>query len=262
MASAANMAAEAVKAVAEHGEGQGIDPLHQFAIQPIVPLKIGALDLSFTNSSLWMVITLIVLAVFLLGGGARLVPGRWQSMKEASYEFIANMVRETLGDAGRPYFPFIFALFMFIFGANTLSLIPYSFTVTSHIAVTFALAIFVFVLATAVGFIKHGTGYFRLFVPKGVAGWIMPLIVPIEVFSYFLRPITLSIRLAANMTAGHILFKIFGAFVIMLGVIGGWMPLAILVAVTALEFLVAFLQAFVFALLTTIYLNDALHMDH
>ncbi len=262
MASAANMAAEAAAAAAEHGAEKGIDPLHQFAIQPIVPLKIGSLDLSFTNSSLWMVITLVVLAVFLLGGGTRLVPGRWQSMKEVSYEFVASMVRDTLGDAGRAFFPLIFTLFMFIFAANTLSLIPYSFTVTSHIAVTFTLAIFVFVLATVVGFIKHGAGYLRLFVPKGVPGWMLPLIVPIEVFSYLLRPITLSIRLAANMTAGHILFKIFGAFVIMLGILGGWLPLAILVAITALEFLVAFLQAFVFALLTTIYLNDALHMNH
>ncbi len=242
--------------------GVVMDPLHQFVIQPIVPIRIGSLDLSFTNSTLWMFITVGVVAVFLLLGGTRLVPGRWQAMKEATYEFVADLVRESLGDEGRPFFPFVFALFMFILAANMLGLIPYSFTVTSHIIVTFALAFFVFVLATVVGFVKHGARYLRLFVPSGVPPILLVVLVPVEVLSYFMRPISHSVRLFANMMAGHAMLKIFGGFVVLLGVLGGWMPLALLVAVTMLETLVAFLQAFVFVMLTVIYLGDALHPEH
>ena len=247
---------------AEAANGLGVDPMHQFVIQPIVPIRIGSLDLSFTNSTLWMFITVGVIAAFLLLGGTRLVPSRWQAMKEASYEFIADLVRDILGDEGRPFFPFVFALFMFILTANMLGMVPYSFTVTSHIIVTFALALFVFVLATVVGFVKHGVRYLRLFVPSGVPPLMLVLLVPIEIISYFTRPISLSVRLFANMMAGHAMLKVFGGFVVALGILGGWLPLAVMVGVTALEVLVAFLQAFVFVMLTVIYFNDALHLDH
>jgi F-type H+-transporting ATPase subunit a len=247
---------------AEAAGGLAVDPMHQFVIQPIVPIRIGSLDLSFTNSALWMFITVGVVAVFLLLGGSRLVPSRWQAMKEATYEFVADLVRDVLGDEGRRFFPFIFALFMFIFTANMLGLVPYSFTVTSHIIVTFAFAFFIFVLATVLGFMKNGLRYLKLFVPSGVPPFLIPVIVPIEVISYFMRPISHSVRLFANMMAGHAMMKVFASFVIGLGIIGGWVPLAFLVAVTALEVLVAFLQAFVFVMLAAIYINDAFHPEH
>ncbi len=239
-----------------------LNPLEQFEIHRLLPIRIGNIDLSFTNSSLWMFITIGVVALFLLGGGARLVPGRWQSAKEIIYEMMSSMTRDMLGEKGRPFFPFVFALFMFILTANMLGLVPYSFTVTSHIIVTFAMALFVFVLATVVGFVKHGLGYLKLFSPSGVH-WVMKIIlVPIEIISYFTRPISLSVRLFANMMAGHTMLKVFAGFVIGLGLIGGWAPLAMMVALTGLEVLVAALQAYVFAMLTVIYLNDAINMDH
>jgi F-type H+-transporting ATPase subunit a len=179
---------------------------------------------------------------------------------ELAYEFVANMVRENVGTAGQAYFPFIFTLFMFVLASNMLGMVPYSFTVTSHIIVTFALATVVFLGVTVIGFIKHGAGFLKFFVPSGVPVALLPLLVVIEVISYLTRPVSLSVRLFANMMAGHTMLKVFAGFVIGLGVIGGWAPLAFMVAFTGLELLVAFLQAYVFAILTCIYLNDALHM--
>jgi F-type H+-transporting ATPase subunit a len=191
-----------------------------------------------------------------------LVPGRLQSMAELSYEFVANMVRENTGTEGMKYFPFIFSLFIFILALNMLGMVPYSFTVTSHIIVTFALALLVFLFVLIIGFVKNGVGFLKLFVPSGVPVAMLPLITVLEVFSFLIRPISLSVRLFANMMAGHMMLKVFAAFVVGLGLIGGWAPLVFMVAFTGLEILVAFLQAFVFTVLTCIYLNDALHMHH
>ena len=246
------------------GGGHGFDPMHQFEIQRILPLNIGGLDVSFTNSALFMVIVVIAVSLMTIASmsGRALVPGRMQSIAELSYEFVANMVRENAGSAGMKFFPFVFTLFMFILFANMIGMIPFSFTVTSHIIVTFVLAIVVFIGVTIVGFVKHGAGFLRLFAPSGAPMVLMPLLIVIEVISYLTRPVSLSVRLFANMLAGHTMLKVFASFVVMLGVWGGWLPLAAMVAFTGLEFLVAFLQAYVFAILTCIYLNDALHMHH
>ena len=244
------------------GGGLGLDPMHQFEIKRLIPIDIGSFDISITNSTVWMLIILVLAGVFLLMGGNRLVPSRWQSVKELTYEFVANMMRDIVGDAGRAFFPFVFTLFIFILFANMLGMVPYSFTVTSHIIVTFAMALFVFVLATVVGFVKHGAGYLRMFVPSGVPPLMLPVLVPIEIISYFTRPLSLSVRLFANMMAGHTMLKVFAGFVVALGFLGGWAPLAMMVALTGLEVLVAFLQAYVFAVLTVIYLNDAINMHH
>lgn len=244
------------------------DPMHQFEVHQIVPLKIGPIDASFTNASLWMLIIVGLVALLFWIAPARLIPTRLQSAVEMAYEFIAGMMRDILGESGRPYFPFVFTLFMFIFAANMLGMVPYSFTVTSHIIVTFALAVTVFIGATVIGFMKHGTHYLRLFVPSGVPVILLPLLVVIEVISYFTRPISLSVRLFANMMAGHAMLKVFAGFVVMFLLAGGaWTvmgiaPLALMVALTGLEILVAFLQAYVFAVLTCIYLNDAINMHH
>ena len=192
----------------------------------------------------------------------RSVPSRFQSMAELSYEYIANMVRENLGEEGMKFFPWVFTIFMFILTLNLLGMMPYSFTVTSHIIVTFAFAAMVWITVTVIGFVRHGAGYLRLFVPSGVPLWLMPIIVPIELISYLIRPISHSVRLFANMMAGHTMLKVFAGFVLGLGLIGGWAPLAFMVAFTGLEFLIAFLQALVFTVLTCIYLNDALHMHN
>jgi F-type H+-transporting ATPase subunit a len=246
-------------------------PLEQFLIKPIIPIKIGNIDASFTNSALWMVLVLVGVVTFLYVGMRRreLVPGRWQSMAELSYEFVANMVRENAGSAGRPYFPFIFTLFMFVLFSNLFGMIPYSFTVTSHIIVTFALALVVFIGVTIIGFVKHGAHFLSLFVPAGCPGWLLPLVVTIEVISYFVRPVSLSVRLFANMMAGHTMLKVFAGFVISLagalGVVGGAvgiLPILLIAALTGLEIGIAMLQAYVFALLSCIYLNDALHLHH
>ena len=179
-----------------------------------------------------------------------------------SYTFIAKMINDTAGSKAKPFFPFIFTLFMFVLFCNMIGMLPYSFTVTSHIIVTFVLASFIFIGVTIIGFIKHGISYLKLFVPSGVPLVLMPLIVIIEIISYLSRPISLSVRLFANMMAGHTMMKVFGGFVISLGIIGGWLPLSFSVALTGLEILVAFLQAYVFAILTCIYLNDALNLHH
>jgi F-type H+-transporting ATPase subunit a len=243
---------------------EGQSPLEQFAIRRIVDLHIGGLDVSFTNSALFMVIAIALITLFLTASMSRraLVPGRWQSLAEMSYEFVARMVRENVGHDGMQYFPFVFSLFMFILFANLIGLIPYSFTVTSHIIITFALAFAIFIGVTIIGFIRNGAGFLRLFVPSGVPVFLLPLIVVIEVFSYFTRPISLSVRLFANMMAGHTMLKVFAGFVIGLGVLLGWAPLAFIVALTALELLIAVLQAYVFTILTCIYLHDAFHPGH
>ncbi len=247
----------------ENGDGGvAIDPMHQFEIKRLINLDFGAFDASFTNSSFMMVIIVLVVAFVLLFGSKQIIPGRLQSIGELAYEFVANMMRDILGDSGRAFFPFVFTLFMFILAANMLGMIPYSFTVTSHIIVTFGLAAVVFIGATVVGFIRHGAGYLKLFVPSGVPTVLLPLLVVIETISYFTRPISLSVRLFANMMAGHTMLKVFAGFVVAMGVIGGWIPLAFMVALTGLEILVAFLQAYVFAVLTCIYLNDAINMHH
>jgi len=237
-------------------------PLEQFEIKPIVPIEIGGLDMSFTNSALWMTIAVVVITAFLVGGVSRraVVPGRWQSAAEMSYEFIAGMIRDNVGPEGRQYFPFVFSLFMFILLGNLLGLIPYSFTFTSHIIVTFALALIVFVLVTAVGLIRHGMHFFTYFVPSGVPGWMAPIIAPIEVISYLSRLISLPVRLFANMMAGHTMLKVFAGFTVALGVLGGWAPLLINVALTGFEVLVAVLQAYAFTILTCLYLHDAIHL--
>ncbi len=241
-------------------------PIEQFEIHPIVPIEIGGMDLSFTNSALWMVLATGAATVFLTVGARRraLVPGRMQLMAEMAYEFIANMIRDNVGDAGRRYFPYIFTLFMFILFGNLLGLIPGSFTYTSHIIVTGALAVTVIVAVTVIGIVKHGAHFFSLFVPSGVPLLMMPLMIPIEIISYLSRPVSLSIRLFANMMAGHTMIKVFAGFVVPLGAVtlglGGLAPIAMNVALTGFELLVAFLQAYVFTVLTCLYLNDALHL--
>jgi F-type H+-transporting ATPase subunit a len=245
------------------------DPIHQFDIHRIIPLNIGGWDVSFTNASLFMVLAVLVtFAFFMVATRTRsLVPTRLQSVAEISYEFVANMLRDSIGKEGMKFFPFVFALFIFIFVCNMLGMVPGAFTVTSHIVVTAALAAIVFVTVLVVGFAKNGLHFFKLFVPSGVPIYVLPLVTLIEVISFLSRPVSHSVRLFANMLAGHITLKVFGGFVVMLLGAGSFaalapLPLLAAVALTALEFLVAFLQAYVFTMLTCMYLNDALHPGH
>ena len=255
---------------AEQAGGFPVDPLHQFVVQPLIPLNIGGLDASFTNASLWMVVTVAAITLFTtLGmGKGSMVPGRLQSVVEGFYTFLADMVRDNAGHDAMRFFPFIFSLFMFIFFANMIGMFPYAFTVTSHIVVTFALAITVFVGVTLTGFLLHGPRFLKVFVPSGVPIALLPLVVAIEVISYFSRPISHSVRLFANMLAGHIMLKVFAGFVLTFMTLGAVrfagmvLPLFMIVALTALEFLVAALQAYVFTILTCMYLHDALHPGH
>jgi F-type H+-transporting ATPase subunit a len=243
------------------------DPTHQFLVNKIVPIEIGGIDFSFTNSSLFMVATVAAAAGFLYFTTSQrgLVPSRLQSVSEMSYEFVASMLRDGAGSHGMKFFPFVFSLFMFVLTANLIGMVPYFFTVTSQIIVTFTLALLVIGTVIFYGFFKHGFGFLKLFVPSGVPGALLPLVVSIEVISFLSRPISLSIRLFANMLAGHITLKVFAGFVASLGafgaigVAGSILPLLMTVALTGLEFLVSFLQAYVFAVLTCMYLNDALH---
>ena len=241
------------------GEKQG--PLDQFTIKPLVSIDIGGADLSFTNSSLAMLITVLSVSLFLVVGMSRgrLVPGRWQSMAELSYEFVAGLLKETVGNEGRRYFPWIFTLFMFILFGNLLGMIPSAFTFTSHIVVTFAMALVVFLFVTLLAVFKHRIRFFSFFVPPGAPKLMWPLLIPIEVISYLSRPVSLSVRLFANMLAGHTLLKVFAGFVVALGA-AGVVPLLFIVALTGLEILIAFLQAYVFTILTCLYINDALHL--
>ena len=239
-------------------------PLEQFEIKPLIPLHLGDIDVSITNSTLWMAIGISAVTVFMISAmrSQSLVPGRMQSMAELAYEFIANLIRENAGNQGRVFFPYIFTLFMFIFAMNVLGTVPGSFTVTSHIVVTFTLAFCTWAGITVFGFMKHGPKYLKLFVPSGVPFALVPPLVVIELLSYLIRPFSLSIRLFANMMAGHTMLKVFASFVVMLGVLGGWAPLVLLIALTGLEIGIAMLQAYVFTVLTCIYLNDAIHPGH
>jgi F-type H+-transporting ATPase subunit a len=247
------------------------DPIHQFELKPILRLgHIGSTEIVFTNASLFMFGALGVIALLTLAAtrGRALVPGRMQSLAEMSYEFVASTVRSSAGQEGMRFFPFVFSLFMFILVLNLFGIVPGGFTVTSHIIITFALAALVIGTVLVYGFAKHGLRFLRLFVPSGVPVYILPLVTMIEVISFVSRPISLSVRLFANMLAGHITLKVFAGFVASLGAFGaaGWLgavlPLGMTVALTALELLVAVLQAYVFTILTCIYLNDALHPGH
>ncbi len=249
-----------------------MDPIHQFQIVNLFPLgKLGNAEIAFTNSAAFMALAVVLLTGFLVIGtaGGRAVPTRLQSAAELTYEFVADMLRSTAGHEGMRFFPFVFTIFMFVLVLNMFGLIPFAFTVTSHIVITAALALTVFFTVLAYGLILHGLHFFNLFVPKGVPIYILPMIVAIEILSFISRPISHSVRLFANMLAGHIALKVFAGFIILLGGAlgaigwaGGVLPFAMIVALTALEALVAFLQAYVFAILTCIYLNDAIHPGH
>ena len=249
-----------------------VDPIHQFQIVDLFPVaKLGNTEIVFTNSAAFMFLAVAGLTVFLVAAtaGRKLVPTRLQSAAEISYEFVATTVRSTAGSEGMRFFPFVFSLFMFVLTLNMLGLIPYAFTVTSHIIITAALAITVFLTVLIYGLMRHGLHFFNLFVPKGVPVYILPLIVGIEILSFISRPISHSVRLFANMLAGHITLKVFAGFIILMGSamgaigwVGGILPFAMIVILMALELLVAFLQAYVFAILTCIYLNDAIHPGH
>jgi len=237
------------------------DPIHQFEIKKIVPLKLNDIDISFTNSSMFMILTVTIISLFLILSikKKKIIPSRFQLTSELFYKFILNMINDNVGQDGQKYFSLIFSLFTFILFGNLLGLLPYSFTFTSHIIVTFVLAMFIFVFVTLVGILMHGFKFFTLFVPKGVPIAMLPLMVPIEVISYLSRPISLSIRLFANMMAGHTMLKVFAGFIFSLGIFG-IAPLFVDVALTAFEVLVAFLQAYVFTVLTCLYLNDAINL--
>ena len=245
------------------------DPIHQFEITKLFTIgHIGGHEIAFTNSSAYMFLSVAVISLLMLGTGRQLIPGRMQSVAELSYEFVASTIRSTAGSEGMKFFPLVFSLFMFICISNLIGIIPYTFTVSSHLIVTVALALLVFFIVLFYGFYKNGLKFFKLFVPSGVPIYILPLVVFIEVISFFLKPVSHSVRLFANMLAGHIALKVFASFIGMLGAIGfiGWvgaiLPLGLTIALTALELLVAFLQAYVFTILTCIYLNDAIHPGH
>jgi len=248
-----------------------IDPIEQFNIEKIFTIgHIGNQEIAFTNSSAYMFGSVAVIALLMIGGTARrqLVPGRIQSMAELSYEFVANTIQSTAGKEGLKFFPFVFSIFMLLSVSNLIGIVPYAFTISSHIVVTAALALLVFLTVLIYGFYKNGLKFFSIFVPNNVPIYILPLVVAIEIFSFFVRPVSHSVRLFANMLAGHITLKVFASFVATLGAFGflGWLgaivPLGLTVALTALELLIAFLQAYVFAILTCIYLNDAIHPGH
>jgi len=245
------------EAGAAHGE-KVIDPIHQFEIHKIIDLG----PFSLTNSGLWAIIAVICIVALFMLAPRNLIPTRFQSIAESIYELVDNMTKEVLHENAKPYFPFVLTLFTFILFCNVLGLVPYSFTVTSHIIVTLALALLVFIGATIIGFWRNGLGYLKIFSPSGVPLLLMIVVVPIEIVSYFIRPMSLSIRLFANMMAGHMMLKVMAGFVVMLGITAGWVPLAAMVGLYGLELLVAALQAYVFALLTCLYLSDAMHVDH
>jgi F-type H+-transporting ATPase subunit a len=240
---------------------EGHSPLAQFEIKTLIPLQVGDINVSITNSSVFMIATVLAISLFLVMGMRRsaLVPGRWQSMVELSYIFIANLIKDTVGSEGRPYFPFIFTVFMFVLFGNLFGMLPYTFTFTSHIVVTFTMALFVFLGVTLIAIAKHKIRFFTFFMPPGVPMYMAPILIPIEIISYLSRPISLSVRLFANMLAGHTLMKVFAGFIFALGVFG-IAPWAFIVALTGLEIVIAFLQAYVFTILTCLYLNDALHL--
>ena len=245
-----------------------VDPIHQFALTDIV--RFGDSGISFSNSALFMVLTVggICLYLLLSTRSRSIVPNRVQVVSEMLYEFVAKMVDDAAGKEGMKFFPFVFSLFMFVLVSNMLGMFPFFFTVASHIIVTFALAMLVFIVVIIYGFWRNGPRFLKLFVPAGVPAYVLPIVVPIEVVSFLSRPISLSVRLFANMLAGHITLKVFAGFVVSLGSLGflGWLgallPLTMTVAITGLEFLVSALQAYVFAVLTSMYINDAIHPSH
>ena len=242
--------------------GEKHSPLEQFEIIPYWQIKINNLDLSFTNSSFAMVLTVAFITIFLTATvkTRSIIPTRMQLISEMSYNFIAQLLKDTVGNEGRQYFPFVFTIFMFVLIGNMVGMLPYSFTFTSHIIVTFSLAAVVFVGVTILGLIKHRLHFFSFFIIPGLPWYMLPLLIPIEIISYLSRPISLSVRLFANMLAGHTLIKVFAMFVITMPFYSGVLPLAFIVALTGLEILIAFLQAYVFAILTCLYINDALHL--
>ena len=239
-------------------------PLHQFEISSLYDIKLYNTDISFTNSALSMVISIIVATlIFYLGSRKNGdIPNRLQIVIEMSYDFIANMVKDNVGKGGRAYFPFIFSLFLFILFGNVLGMVPYNFTYTSHIIVTFGLAGFIFLGVTFIGLVKHGISFLKFFVPSGVPIALLPILIPIEVISYLVRPISLSLRLFANMMAGHTMLKVFASFIVLLGLLGGWAPLLLVIILTGFEIMIAVLQAYVFTILCCLYLNDALNLHH
>ncbi len=246
-----------------------MDPIHQFNIEKIFTIgHIGGQEIAFTNSSAYMLLAVALTSLLMLATGRKLVPGRMQSIAEISYEFVADTIRTTAGKDGMKFFPFVFSIFMLVTVSNLVGIIPYTFTISSHIIVTAALAFLVFFTVLIYGFYRNGLRFFKLFVPSGIPVVILPLVVAIEVISFLSRPVSHSVRLFANMLAGHITLKVFASFVTMLGamgivgVFGAVLPLALVVALTALELLVAFLQAYVFTILTCIYINDAIHPGH
>ncbi len=249
-----------------------MDPIHQFQIVNLLPLgKLGNAEIAFTNSAAFMLLAVVLLTGFLVIGtaGGRAVPTRLQSVAELTYEFVADMLRSTAGHEGMRFFPYVFTIFMFVLLLNLFGLIPYGFTVTSHVIITATLSLMVFFTVLGYGLMRHGLHFFNLFVPKGVPIYILPMIVAIEILSFISRPVSHSVRLFANMLAGHIALQVFAGFIILLGGalgaigwIGGILPFGMIVALFALETLVAVLQAYVFAVLTCIYLNDAIHPGH
>ena len=246
------------------------NPTDQFLINPIVDFEFSGINLSYTNSSLWMSIGAVTAVIFLLAAIRKreLIPGRLQALSEMMYEFIASMVRDNIGSKGRQYFPLIFTIFMIVLMGNVLGLLPYSFTYTSHIVVTLALALIIFCTVTIFGFLNHGLHFLSLFAPPGVPLALQFLIVPIEILSFLIRPVTLALRLFANMMAGHLMLKVFAGFSTMMvglgvgGVLAGFVPMAFNVAILMLELLVAMLQAYIFAILSCIYLKDTVDLHH
>ncbi len=247
-------------------EGQTIDALSQFELTPVLG-KVGA-SVGFTQSAAHMLLAAVLITALVMYGMSKraVVPGRLQALTESAYEFVQNLVVGQVGEEGKRFFPFVFTLFMFVLFGNMLGMLPYAFTYTSHIAVTFTLAAIVFVLITVVALVLHGKKFFGYFFPEGAPIWLAPIIIPVEIVSYLSRPISLSIRLFANMVAGHVMLKVFATFVVLLGGLGAIgpfvaaLPLAVNIALVGFELLVAFLQAYVFAILTSIYLHDAVHL--
>jgi F-type H+-transporting ATPase subunit a len=246
-----------------------MDPIHQFEIKKLFTLgHLGGHEIAFTNSSAFMFLTVAVASLLMLVGGRAVIPGRLQSVAELGYEFVATTIRSTAGEHGMKFFPLVFTLFMFVLVSSLIGIIPYTFTIGSHIIVTISLAMIVFLTVIVYGFYKNGLKFLKLFVPAGIPIYILPLVVIIEVISFLSRPISHSVRLFANLLAGHVTLKVFASFVSMFAAAGfvGWvgivLPLSLTVALTALELLVAFLQAYVFTILTCIYINDAIHPGH
>lgn len=245
----------------EHAGG-GHGPMAQFEIKPLIPIKIGDVDISYTNSALFMTFAVVLTGVLFWTATRHrtMVPGRMQATAEMLYEFVAGMVKDNTGPQGMKYFPFVFSIFLFVLFGNFLGLMPYAFTFTSHIIVTAAMAFFIFLGVTVIGFARHGLHFFSLFVPPGAPLVIAIVLAPLELFSYMIRPVSMSLRLFANMLAGHVLLKVLAGFIISLGVVFGIVPFAAVFAVTLIELMVAGVQAYVFALLTCIYLNDAINL--